>query len=202
MKLRESIALGMAGATLVACSTGAKKHEPHPESPMPTKPASGLVFDRQPATNFAVAQCQKDPQSWAVLYDMDPSASSAFGTQTLGVREFNKPKFFSGVTIRALGHATYELATSDDRPGRSTVVDINKGPYVVVIKGNQNFDEAFSARFDAGNPNGPKVDFWLTCLPNFGFSGDKTPVPLDSVPQEPQPPSAVHGADVAIRFSS
>lgn len=198
--------MGVAGSVLLmGCSDG---KEPIPastpqvtaSSPTPeSRPTtSGLQFQRKPTGEMGSARCQDDSDTWALSIDSDPDdyEKPPFDTLTLGAPQEHdvegRPIFLAGATVKALGKSAYEVATSDDAPGESTIINLNESSYARVLRGETGkYDVVFSARKSPGDGH---AYFSLNCLFDHGFIGNREKaVPLpppdeQKIPEPAQPP--------------
>jgi hypothetical protein len=126
-------------------------------------PDADETFQQRPATNFAVANCQKDPASWAKHQDSDPENPGS--TFTLGVLDQyddnGNPSFKTGVTIRESKYPyTYEFAT----PEGTTEADLSREPYVEVLEYEAENGQKHSAVIAAIITEAGKVEVSLDCI--------------------------------------
>jgi len=188
---KPAIAATLTVALLSGCSGPAPHTVERPTHSATTESPAPLSFDSDPdsglVATFNVLDCKDDPNSWAVLIDSQPDEAKLAPDQeqTIGVPKDPYAKhrrFIAGVTFRSLGRDTYEFATAEDPAGHSTIVNLSKKSLARVMRGEEGYDIALTARLGS--------DGWayvmLNCLPDFDFHGNTTPEPLLPDPLPPQ----------------
>jgi hypothetical protein len=136
-----------------------------------------LSFKQTPSAYFTYENCVNDPYASARILQTPKDTAKDFGTQTIGMEQSlsnnDMPTLSSGATIRAFGGDIYQVATSDERPDQSIMIDLKKSPFAVVLDGGLGYDTLFSARV----LNNGTVDFVLSCLPNLSNGDIPQPPP-------------------------
>jgi hypothetical protein len=189
---RTATAVAAIAALAGGCSSPERPHSA-PIIFATTVPVPDLTFNRHPGVNdnMRASTCNTDPNNWVRDTDNRPQeAEEAGGPTTLGLAERwdedGNPIFAAGATIAKLGDYTYRIATSDDTPGESEVINILSHPYARVLRGEAGrYDVVLSGRLSGDG----KVYFEGNCLPNFDFHGNRTSVPPPDLPALPQDPT-------------
>lgn len=177
MRFERVIAATTLTGTLLA---GCTSPEPLPPTPSPTSSATEsddtFLYDSTPEENISATDCYRNTHSWAVHIDGTPEDADP-DDHTIGIAERSSgddPVLVTGAKIRSLGNLAYRVTTAADLPGTSTTVDLNEKTYSRVLRGGEGYDANFSLRLGSDGD----VYATINCLPNFGFHGDSTPVPL------------------------
>lgn len=140
--------------------------------PETTSQKSDLLFETAPRGGFSISDCETQRNGWTVHIDANPNDIDTFD-QTIGFRkgltEEGHPIDVNGVKIRSLGNLAYEIATSDNKAGETTIVDLGEAPFSQVINGGDGYDIALSARLGGDGA----AYFSANCLPEFDFPYDE-----------------------------
>ncbi len=139
-----------------------------------------LVFEKTPKANFAVGDCWSNLEGW--VSHIDPDASDVdTASFTIGLSEETLsngyPVFGAGAIIKGIGGAKYLITTSE---GQSGVADLKNGDFATVLPGEEGkYDGVLTGRIE---DESGRVNFRLSCLPDFSFYGDSEPTPLSEIP--------------------
>lgn len=176
----------VAGITLSAALLTGCASDREVTPPDTTSQKSDLLFETAPEGNFSISNCNEQRNSWATHIDTDPTDRDD-NDQTIGFTEAytekGRPNAVSGAKIRSLGGLAYEIATSDDKTGETTIVDLGEAPFSQVLEGGDSYDISLSARLGGDGA----AYFSVNCLPEFDSPGDEEvpAVPLPLVPALP-----------------
>lgn len=180
--IRETAAaLSATGLLLSGCTAESPVQAPA-EPTTAVETPGGLVFQTEPTENFSVSDCWTNPNGWAVSINESGNYSPdnpRLNVATVGMaQEMPKPDGYpilvAGATVRALGGTTYQLATANHAPGETTTVDLQNESFSEIQPAEEGYDVAFSARLGSDG----RAYFTANCLPEFGYNGNTTPIPL------------------------
>ena len=174
------VALTLSAALLTGCTA-----ETAPTPPDTTSQKSDLLFEAEPEGDFSVSNCERNPNSWAVSIDDDPTDTDRDATVgiTETYNEKGRPNSVSGAKYRSLGNLAYEIVTSEDQPGDTTIINLGNESFAKNLEGGDGYDVVLTARLGSDG----KAYFGANCLPEFDFPSDKDlEAPL--VPLQPEEP--------------
>lgn|GEM_PF-3461788 len=170
----------LTSALLTGCTAPDQHPEPSPSAtPEVSASSAPLLFNSQPDTNVSSADCYRNPNGWAVDIEsnLETAPPEEIAEHTVGVIKKDAERagtLVAGATIRNLGGFSFRVATSADVTGDSTLVNLKEETYSRVLRAGDGFDAVFSLRLGSDDSAYAHID----CLPEFGFHGDRTPIPL------------------------